>query len=162
MSGVGQQGAGASSTGFGTSTEATALGGSFLRDTLTGASLGTRKIDPVTKDYAMDNENGRILGQHYVQHAVQMSIATVQGSAADTEMGHRLGSLDRISPNFERQVEALLAEAVKPLTDRGLIEVKGFRQVTLGSGRNGLERGTIYGHFLWKDLTTGLEHKESF
>jgi hypothetical protein len=164
MSGVGQQSGGTSSSGFGDSAEATARGGSFLRDTLTGKSLGTRLINPATKDYVMDDDNGRILGQHYVQHAVQMSIATVQGSAADTEMGHRLASLDRISPNFARQVEALLTEALKPLTDRGLVEVKGFVQATVGLGGNinGLERGAIYGRLLWKDLTTGLEHKEAF
>jgi hypothetical protein len=49
---------------------------------------------------------------------------------------------------------------VQPLIIRGLIEVVGFRNYRTGDGRNGIARGAIYGRFLWRDLTTGLDHEE--
>jgi phage gp46-like protein len=159
FAGAGTQPAGSTSAGFGTSAEATTFGTVFLRDTLTSQPLGTRKIDPVTRDFVLDDD-GRILGQDFVRHAVQMSLHTVRGSAADGDVGQRLHTLDRITPNFERQVEAILTEAVQPLIIRGLIEVVGFRNYRTGDGRNGIARGAIYGRFLWRDLTTGLDHEE--
>ena len=159
MAGAGLQAAGTSPAGLGTSTPATTPGGAFLRDTKTGKSLGVRKIDPRTRDYVMDSY-GRQLGMSYVQHAVQMSLTTERGSAAVQSMGHRLSSLGRITPNFERQVLAILTEAVQPLITLGYIEVVGFRQFAKGDGTNGLQRGAVYGRFLWRDLTTKTEHEE--
>lgn len=159
MTGAGTQPAGTSSAGLGESDAATTQDGAFLRDTHTGASLGARKIDPITKDYVLD-ANGRILGQDYVQHAVQMSLTTSRGSSAVGTLGHRLATLDRITPNFERRVLAILTEAVAPLVQLGYVEVLGFTSVVVGDGRNGLVRGSFYGRFRWRDLTTSREHTE--
>jgi hypothetical protein len=159
MSGAGTQTAGTSSAGFGTSEEATAAGGGFLRDTKTGKSFGARKIDPRTRNYVRDS-NGRILGMNAVQHAVQVSLHTERGSSAVGTLGHRLKSLDRITPNFERAILSILTEAVQPLIHLGYIEVLGFRAFVAGDGRNGLQRGAVYGRFLWRDLTTKREHVE--
>lgn len=160
MSGAGIQGAGLSVAGFGTSPVATGLGGRFLADRINkSVSHSTRLIDPIKRDYVMD-EYGRLLGANHVRHAVQMSVHTERGSSAVQEMGHRLRSLQRITPNFERQVLAVLTEAVQPLIDRGLIEVVGFTAYRQGDGQNGLARGAVYGRFLWRDLTTRQEFKE--
>lgn len=159
MTGAGTQPAGTSSAGLGTSDTATSPGGVFLRDIRTGASLGARKIDPNTKDYVLD-ANGRILGRDYVQHAVQMSLTTERGSSAVSTLGHRLRTLDRITPNFERRVLALLTEAVAPLVQLGYVEVLGFTSFVVGDNKNGLPRGAIYGRFRWRDRTTALEHTE--
>lgn len=159
MSGAGLQSAGTSSAGYGTSASATAEAGAFLRDTKTGKSFSARKIDPVARDYVLD-DNGRLLGADYVQHVVQMSVHTERGSAAVQEMGHRLRTLDRITPNFERQILAVLTEAVQPLIDLGYIEVLGFSTFIAGNNANGLQRGAIYGRFKWRDLTKTTEHEE--
>jgi len=159
MAGVGLQGAGLTPAGFGTPAEATTPGGAFLRDEKTGKSLGARKIDPSTKDYVLDS-NGRLLGVNYVRHVVQMSVHTERGSAAVQEMGHRLRTLERITPNIEQQILSILTEAVQPLVDQGLIEVVGFSHFTAGDDRNGLKRGAVYGRFRWRDLTADAEFEE--
>lgn len=159
MAGAGRQKAGSTPAGIGTSEEATPLGGAFLRDTKTGASFGVRQVDPEKRDYVMD-EHGRTLGMNYVQHVVQMSVHTERGSAAVREMGQRLRTIDRVTPNFETQILAILTEAVQPLIDLGYVEVLGFSHFVAGNDRNGLRRGATYGRFRWKDLTTGEEHKE--
>lgn len=159
MPGAGLQGGGTTSAGLGTSASATAQGGAFLRDTKTGISHGARMIDPNTRDYVLD-DNGRILGLDYVKHAVQMSIHTDRGSSAVQSMGQRLRTLDRITPNFERRVLAILTEALQPLITLGYIEVLGFDQFTAGSAANGLMPGAVFGRLRWRDLTTGEEEKE--
>lgn len=159
MSGAGVQSAGTSSAGYGSSASATPLGGAFLRDTQNGKSLGARQINPATKDYVVDT-HGRTLGRNYVQAAVQISIHTTRGSSADTTLGNRLATLDRITPNFERAVLAILTDAVKPLIERGMVEVVAFKQFKPGDDRNGMIKGGVYGRFVWRDLTTGQEHTE--
>jgi hypothetical protein len=159
MSGAGIQGAGTTSGGFGTSAPATAPDGAILRDTQTGRSFGARLIDPRTRGYVLD-EYGRILGMNDVRQAVQLSILTEQGSSVVTSMGQRLRSIQRVTPNFEKQVLAILTEAVQPLVTQGLIEVVGFQGFTAGDGSNGLPRGAAYGRFLWRDLTSKQEYTE--
>lgn len=159
MSGIGLQKAGWTAAGYGTPATATGLSGAFLRDTKTGKSLGARKIDPVTKDYVLD-ANGRILGVGYVKHVVQMSLHTEEGSAVVQDMGQRLRTIERITPNIERQILATLTKAVQPLIQQGLIEVVGFTHFRAGDDRNGMRRGAVYGRFLWRDLTTGEEEEE--
>lgn len=159
MAGMGLQPMGTSSSGFGTSDEAPAEAGAFLRDTKTGNSFGVRQIDPNTRDYVID-ANGRTLGLSYVKHAVQMSVHTRRGSAVVQSMGHRLGTLDRITPNFEKRVLAVLTEAVQPLIDLGYIEVIGFSSFVAGDYKNGLPRGAVYGRFQWRDLTTAEKQEE--
>jgi len=159
MAGAGTQKAGTTSAGFGVSASATAQGGAFLRDTKTGKSLGARKIDPLTRDYVLD-DNGRILGLDYVKHAVQMSIHTERGSSAVQSMGQRLRTIDRITPNFEKRVLAILTEALQPLIELGYVEVLGFDRFEVGNSTNGLMPGAVYGRLRWRDLTTNEEHRE--
>ncbi len=157
--GAGLQGAGVTSAGFGTPSEATEPGGAFLRDTRTGKIFGARKIDPRTRDFVIDSF-GRLLGVEYVKHAMQMSLHTEKGSAAVQRMGQMLRAIDRITPNVEQRILLTLTEAVQPLISQGLVEVLGFSHFTAGNNRNGLKPGAVYGRFLWKDLTTGQEHEE--
>ncbi len=159
MSGAGIQSAGTTPAGFGTSADAQEFGGAFLRNTRNGTSFAARKIDPRTRDYVID-ANGRQLGMNQIKQAVQISVQTERGSSVVQDLGHRLATLDRITPNFERRILSILTEAVKPLVDQGLIEVIGFRGFATGNARNGLQRGAVYGRFLWKDLTTSQEHEE--
>lgn len=157
--GAGSQAAGSSSSGRGVAATATGLAGAFLRDTQTGESCPARKIDPLTRDYVMD-DYGRLLGMSYVRQTVQLSVHTERGSAAVQAMGHRLRELQRITPGFEKVMLNVLTEAVQPLINQGLIEVVGFTAYRAGDGNNGLQRGAVYGRFLWRDLTTKQEHEE--
>jgi len=159
VSGAGLQGAGTTPAGFGTPPTAAVPEGAFLRDTKTGRSLGARQIDPNTRDYTLDS-NGRILGINYVRHVVQMSVHTERGSAVVQGLGHRLRTIERITPNIEQQILTILTEAVQPLVSQGLIAVVGFTHFVAGNGLNGLKPGAVYGRFEWRDLTTNLEHVE--
>lgn len=159
MPGAGLQSAGTSSAGYGTSEEATAPGGAILRDEKTGKSHSARKIDPRTGRYEID-QYGRLLGMNHVRQAVQVSLLTEVNTSAVRGLGHRLKSLQRITPNFERAVLAILTEAVQPLVARGYIEVVGFKEFQKGDGKNGMQRGGVYGRFLWRDLTTKQVHTE--
>ena len=159
MSGAGIQGAGTTSAGFGTSEDAAVPGGVILRDVKTGRSFSDRKIDTFTRDYVLD-EFGRLLGMNGVQHAIQVALSSELDSSAVKGLGQRLRSIDRITSNFDRQVLSILTEAVQPLIIMGLIEVLGFVQAKAGDDKNGLRRGAVYGKFLWRDLTTKIEHEE--
>ena len=159
MAGVGIAGAGLTPAGFGTPPTAAVPEGAFLRNEKTGASLGARRIDPHTRDYVLD-DNGRILGVNYVRSVVQMSVHTEVNSAVVQSMGHRLRTIDRITPNIEQQILTILTEAVQPLINQGLIEVVGFRNFVAGDDLNGLKRGAVYGVFEWRDLTTKTKHQE--
>lgn len=159
MPGIGRQGAGSTNAGYGTTDPVATNGGAFLRDPTTGKTLGARRINPVTRDFVLD-EHGRILGVDSVRHMVQMSIHTERGSAADTACGQRLRSLDRITPNFDKRVLAILTEALEPLVVRGMIEIVDFVGFKTGNDSNGLPRGAVYGRLQWRDLTTGQVFEE--
>jgi hypothetical protein len=159
MPGIGTQSAGSSSAGYGTTDPVATNGGGFLRDPTTGKTLGARRINPQTRDFVMD-EHGRILGVDSLRHMVQMSIHTEKGSAADTRCGQRLRSLDRITPNFDKRVLAILTEALQPLVVRGMIEIVDFVSYKAGNDSNGLPRGAVYGRLQWRDLTTKQVFKE--
>ena len=159
MSGAGQQAAGTTSAGLGTSAAATEFGGTFLRDDKTGASFGARRIDPRTRDYVLDS-NGRALGIRDVRQMVQFALHTEHNSSAVRGFGHKLRTIDRITANFEKRVLSVLTEALQPLIRAGLIEVLGFSQFTIGDDRNGLRRGASYGRLKWRDRTTTREREE--
>ena len=157
--GAGTQEAGSTSAGYGCGAIATGLGGAFLRDVRTGESHPARYIDPVTRDYVLD-ENGRLLGMSYVRQCVQLAVHTEYGSSAVQALGHRLRTLQRITPGFDRIMLSVLSEAVQHLVRQGLIEVVSFKSYRAGDGKNGLMPGAVYGVFEWRDLTTKEEHKE--
>jgi len=159
MSGAGLQKAGRTTAGYGTSPDATTFGGGFLRDEITGETLGARLIDPRSRTFVLD-ENGRILGMSTVRHAVLIAVHTVQNSSAVRGLGNRLSSIQRIGPNIERQVFSILSEALRPLVQAGMVEVLGFSQFVAGDSKNGMLAGAVFGRLKWRDLTTKQTHEE--
>jgi hypothetical protein len=146
MAGIGLQPAGTSSAGFGSPSRGAEEGGVILRDTLTGASFGGRKLDPKTRDYELD-DNGRLLGMPNVQQMVMLAIM----GAAD-----ELQSIERLNDGFERAAYAILSAACAPIVQQGLIETIGVRGLRMGV-RGGLGQGQAMYQFLWRDLTTNTE-----
>lgn len=153
MSGAGIQKAGRTTAGYGTSASATVFGGGFLRDEVTGATLGARLIDPKSRDFVLDS-NGRLLGMKSVRHAVLIAVHTVRDSSAVRGLGNRLSSIQRIGASFEKQILDILTEALRPLITAGLVEVVGFSQFRAGDGTNGMLPGAAFGRLKWRDLTT--------
>ena len=95
MSGFGSQPYGRSPYGIGTPALATPTGGSVLRDETTGISQGSRRLNPSTRDYDID-EYGRALGANNVRAMVELALSTDLGSSAMVELGHLLRTIDRI------------------------------------------------------------------
>lgn len=158
MAGFGRQPAGTSNAGWGTPGQAIAIEGGPLRDPQTSALMGSRRIDPHTRDYVVD-QYGRISGMADVQQLVQLAVHTERGSAAVRDLGQTLRSIQRVTSNFERHCLAVLTAALQNLIDLGLIEVTGFVSFKAGKADN-LQPGQTYGRLRWRDLTTDEEHEE--
>jgi len=150
MSGFGSQPYGSSPYGLGTPAVATDLGGSALVNE--GVQQGSRRIDPLTKDYVLD-DTGRIAGMSNVHQLVLLAVSTTKGSAAMRTLGHDFKKIERISANFIRRVDTTLRAAVQHLTARGLIEVTG---VTVEVARPGVG----FAKLQWRDLTSGSSRIE--
>lgn len=152
MSGFGSQPFGSSPYGIGTPATAPEQGGALLRDTATGQTQGSRKIDPFTRDYVLD-ENGRLLGVGNIKQLVQLAVSTTRGTAAMRRLGQTLREIDRVSPNFQRRVDHALREAVQHLVNDDLIEVVGT-EVEI------LRPGVAFARLRWRDLETNTEDEE--
>lgn len=160
MAGFGLQGAGRSNASFGTPGTAAAFGGGILRNTATGGRYDARLIDPVTRDYVLDEDNpGRLLGMGSTKQGVLLSVGTERFSSAVSAMGHELRKIDRITPNFEKHVLDVLTSALQPLIDTRQIAVLGFSAFKAGP-KDGLAPGCTFGRLRWKDLTTAAEYEE--
>ena len=149
MSGFGSQPYGSSRYGIGTPAIAPIPGGSLLRDPTTGASTGSRRIDPKTRDFVRDT-NGRILGMNDVQQLVEMVVQTVRSSSAMRSLGQRLGDIDVIGDDIERQVRNVLVQALAHLTSRNIVEIVGVSVTRL-------HPGAIRTELRWRDLTSSQE-----
>ncbi len=158
MAGFGHQPAGSSPAGWGTPALADAPCGDILRDPATGRRTGSRRINPLTRDYEMDG-CGRILGDHEVRHLVQMAVHTLKGSSAMRTLGLQTTGMSRITGDFERRLLGAVTNAVEHLVSAGLIEVIGVTEYRAGA-RNGLREGQVYARFRWRDRTTRQEHEE--
>lgn len=158
MSGFGHQPAGSSSAGWGTPGLADAPCGDILRDPSTGRRMGSRRINPKTRDYEMD-ACGRIVGDHEIRHLVQMAVHTLQGSSAMRALGLSTTGMSRITGDFERRLLNAVSNAVAHLVDAKLIEVVGISEYR-ASTSGGLREGQVYARFRWRDLTTKQEHEE--
>jgi hypothetical protein len=158
MAGFGVQPAGTSPAGWGTPDLADVPCGAVLRDPATGASTGSRKVDPLTRDYAMDG-CGRILGEDDTRHLVQMALRTLKASSAMRSLGLDTTGLQRITGDFERRLTGAVSNAVAHIVVAGRIEVLGISEYRAGA-RGGLQEGRVYARFRWRDLTTKQEHED--
>lgn len=150
MSGWGSQPFGTSPYGLGTPAVASDLGGSILRDETTGEARGSRKIDPSTGDYVLD-DTGRIAGMSDIHQLVILAVSTTKGSAAVRRLGQELKLIDRITPSTPRRIDATLRAAVQHLVNPGLIEV-------VDTDVSVVRSGVVLARLHWRDLTTGKVH----
>jgi hypothetical protein len=149
MAGLGLQPAGTSPAGFGMP-QATVL----IDEN--GFGQGSRRIDPVTRDYVIAAD-GRAVGMQNVQHLVHMAIHTDRTSSAVRDLGNELATIKTITANFEHRILSVLTRAVQHLIDAKLIEVLGFTTFIVGPD-GGQPRGRAVGRFRFRDLTTDQEH----
>lgn len=143
--GAGFQAAGTTPAGFGEPTQNGLGSNVVLPDSKVGGSHGSRKINPITRDYVV-NSDGRIEGMNNVQHLVQLAV---------TKAAPELQRIDKLDGGFEREVLAILTTALAPLVAQDFIEVRG---VTVRVGKaGGLQPGQAVTLLRWFDRTTNDE-----
>lgn len=128
--------------GSGTPDAAPIPGGSLLRDTLTGLTLSSRKIDPATGDFVMD-AFGRIEGMTAGQQAMYIAFKGENVFAG----------VDVIGPNFDREIRSRVSTAVQRAVAQGLIS-----NVRTEIGHTGSRAFTLIRFF---DETTKTEQTHS-
>lgn len=148
MPGAGFQPAGGSAAGFGSPLQASYSTSSSLTDSVNSTRYGSRKINPVTRDY--DMEDGRILGMGNVQQLVQLAVTNAEPE---------LRKLDKLDSSFERGVRAVLSAALAPLAAQRIVEFIGVSVRMNAAG--GLQPGQAVVTMRWRDLTTNEERSET-
>ena len=83
----------------------------------TDSSVGNNRfIDPSTRDYSIDVDTGRIVGQDAMQQMVYLALVTVRGSSAVTDLGQGFTSIKQINQNVEAQITNEVNTALQILT----------------------------------------------
>ncbi len=145
MRGIGLQPAGATPGGFGEPSQQGLGTNVVLPDEKIGGSHGSRKIDPITRGYVM-NDDGRLVGMSNVQQMVQLAVM---------KAGPRLAEIDRLDGGFKNEMLKALTGAMSVLVNQGIIEIVGVT-VRMNSA-DGLKQGQATVLFNWRDRTTRKE-----
>lgn len=153
MPGIGNSPFGTVPFGVGAPTAAASQGGKPLTNPSTGVSTGSRFLDPKTGDYVVDGF-GRISGMDDLRQLVLLRVKTTQGASTVAALGNTLRSIDRITSNIERRIDAILRSAVRDIVDGGLIEVVSVTA-------NVVRPGVVLAQLRWRSVATGLEDSAS-
>lgn len=141
--------------GYGTPATATEPGGGVYVDAL-GIIQGSRKLkfaeNSVTSPFRTGakyeyDDYGRAVGSPDVTHLVTVAVLMRKGSSAAKDIGNRLTDVRYVTPNIQKEFEALVNEMFASLIEQGFIRVEN---VTVDP-RNGMP---TFVHILIRDLTT--------
>lgn len=149
MIGIGVQPTGITPTGYGSPSQSANPSQKVLLDAAAGVSTGSRRINPVTRDYVF-NSDGNIEGMNNVRQLVQLAV---------TNAAPQLQELEKLDAGFEKGVLSVVTTAVAPLVAQGIIEVVGVSVRTNEEG--GLKPGQAVTVFKWRDRTNNEEISET-
>ncbi len=138
--GAGLCGAGSSPCGFGTPATADA-------PPVPAAASEARKIDPVTRDYALDSLD-RIDGMSGTAQRVLLAMTTLRNSSAQRDLGLDEAS-DRITSSTKQTAEDSIRRALAPIVADGAIAIRSI-DVTITGTR-------VARRVRWADLQTGTD-----
>ncbi len=117
----------------------------------TDSSLGNNRfIDPSTRDYVIDTETGRIVGQDAMQQMVYLALVTVKESSAVFDLGQNFTSIKVITENIEAQITNEVKRALNHLTVK--------KQITINNifvERD--DRNVIRIHVVWTDTSKNVQ-----
>lgn len=153
MSGFGTAPLGTTPYGLGTPATAPVVGGTPQNDSTLVAQSG-RFIDPLTKQYVID-ANGRATGMSTVPQLVQLTVGTLLGSSAMTELGLDLLSIEDAGDDLEAQIRTRVASAFASLIAQKFVAVLAVDVERFGNG-GGQVGARVRIHYT--DLTTGIDH----
>ena len=85
-------------------------------------SVGSNRfIDPSTRDYVIDPDTGRLVGQDAVQQLVYLALVTVKGSSAVTGLGQSFTSIQVKTENIDVIIKNEVNLALNKLITQKLI-----------------------------------------
>lgn len=148
MAGYGTAPFGTAPYGVGTPSTTAGNAGSLLNDT-SGATQGSRYINPRTRQYEFD-ANGRFKGQQNTQSLVQLALLTVLASSSVPGLGETLPS-GVIGTNFVKSRKSAISDALSDLVKAKLISIVSIDVDTT--------RRPVFTVIRWTDLTTGIEQQ---
>lgn len=143
---------GAEPYGPGTPPVAPALPGRARTSPFTGEQLGSRRIDPRTRDYVYDPATGRAVGMTNAQHLVYLAVKTTRGSSVMQSLGQGLSDIETIGDDIERRIDQDLRRAVQHVVDANIIEVEAVEVQRLRKPDN---RTVMQVALHWRDIETG-------
>lgn len=114
-------------------------------------SLGSsRFIDPATRDYVIDPETGRIVGQDNMQQMVYLALVTVKESSAVFDLGQNFTSIKQITPNINAQITNDVKRCLNHLTVKKQIVINNvFVQVD--------DRNVARINVVWTDTSKNVQ-----
>src|SRR5258705_10607004 len=124
----------------------------MLLDPYAPQRLDSPRIDPVTRDYAVDahgNPYGMTRGQQYVE----LVFITDEGTCCIPTLGNKLKDITVISDSFVQEVQQTIRTALADGTNSGLITIKAID----------VQRFGTTGAFIktsWIDNATGREFEK--
>jgi phage baseplate assembly protein W len=116
---------------------------------------GSRFIDPVTKDYAIDSTTGQLQQMPPIRQRVLLALTTVLGSAT-TLPGFGMTFPRKMGDRFEGQVKNAVAAALYQLTT--VEKVIRVTNVIVEKGAAGRSRTTVQ----YVDTSTNTEDQATF
>lgn len=96
-----------------------------LKDPAQGTVSSARRIDPISRDFALQN-NGLYQGMNEVEQIVLLSISTTFNSSALQNFGQNFGSVKVISPYIKKQISSLLNQCLGTLLAANLITLSAI------------------------------------
>lgn len=145
--GAGATAAGSTAAGYGTFITAPVTSTVPYPDAQTGLPQTGPLVDPRSQDYVY-TADGRQVGFATVPALVQFCLRTTLNSSAIRGLGIGLSSLQDKTPNFQRQVSAVLSQALAPLVKQGLVQI-----VSVDTADSPYQPSGTVGILTWRDLT---------
>lgn len=118
-------------------------------ETREGVRNGSRKVDPITRDFEFSPVTSRIVGLSNTQHLVQQCLSTEEGTAAMQTLGNRFKQLTRITGSFEKEADTAVRAALAILTDDNVISIDSI-EVRRIVGR----AAGVFIRVKWTDIAT--------
>ncbi len=112
----------------------------------TDNSIGSNRfINPETRDYMIDEDTGRLVGQDAVQQLVYLALVTVKGSSAVTNLGQSFTSIQVKTQNVDIIIKNEVNLALKKLIDK--------KQITLNDVFVEFVNGAALIRVVWTDIS---------
>lgn len=100
--------------------------------TTKGTAGNARLIDPRTKDYVIDPNTGRPMGDDGIRSMVYLALTTIKGTSTVTDLGNEFDTVKLKNEKTEAQLQDLTRQALAELVNQKLIRIESVVVNTSG------------------------------